>query len=121
MDNNFRGEYSFKVGTKTYHTLLNLNTLRIMCAKQGLKLSDLDNFLSANPFDSVPSMVYYGMINYNLKYGSKQSFGDFESFCAKALDEDGLFEEMSGFVTESLGGNEEQKKTGRTRRVAEKK
>lgn len=121
MDNNFRGEYSFQVGPKTYYTLLNLNTLRIMCAKQGLKLSDLDSFLTENPFDSVPSMVYYGMINYNMKYSKKQPIGEFETFCAVALDEEGLFEKMSTFVTEALGGDEEQKKTRRVRRATEKK
>lgn len=111
MDNKFRGEYSFKVGTKTYHTLLNMNSLRILCAKEKLKLSELDSFLTENPFDSVPSMVYYGIQNYSLKHGKKQPVPDFEAFCAQALDEPGLFEEMSDFVTESLGGAEEQKKT----------
>jgi len=118
MDNNFRGEYSFPVGTKTYHTLLNMNTLRIMCAKEKLKLSELDSFLSENPFDSIPTMVYYGIQNYSLKYGKDQALGDFESFCAQALDEPGVFESMSEFVTEALGGADAQKKTRATRRKA---
>lgn len=116
MDNNFRGEYSFKVGTKTYYTLLNMNSLRILCAKENLKLSELDKFLTSSPFDSVPSMVYYGILNYNMRNNKKQAVGSFDSFCAEALDEPGLFERMSDFVTESLGGNEEQKKTRRTKR-----
>lgn len=116
MDNNFRGEYSFQVGTKTYYTLLNMNTLRIMCAKQKLKLSELDSFLTENPFDSIPTMVYYGIQNYSLKHGKKQVLADFESFCAQALDEPGLFESMSEFVTEALGGDDMQKKTRASRR-----
>lgn len=119
--NNFRGEYSFTVGMVAYTTLLNMNSLRILCAKEKIKISDLDKFLTENPFDSVPAMVYYGIQNYNVKNSMEQDLPDFETFCAQSLDEEGLFERMSDFVTESLGGQEEQKKTRRTRRAAEKK
>lgn len=115
MENNFRGEYSFSIDGKDHHALINMNCLRILCKEENMKFSDLDAFLSENPFDSVPRLVWYAKKNWLLRNGQEPFIEGFEEFCAVALDEPGLFEEMTSWVTESLGG-EEQKKTRAARR-----
>lgn len=117
MENNFRGKYSFSVDGNEHHALINMNCLRILCKGENIKFSDLDSFLSENPFDSVPRLVWYAKKNWLLRNGKDPIIESFDEFCAVALDEPGLFEEMTSWVTESLGG-EEQKKTRAARRKA---
>ena len=119
MDNNtFRGEYSFNVDGKDHHALINMNCLRILCKGENLKFKDLDGFLTENPFDSVPKVVWYAKHNWLLRNRKPVDLESFDEFCAIALDEPGLFEQMSEMVTDALGGEVEQKKTRAQRRKA---
>lgn len=83
-----------------------------------MKFSDLDGFLTDNPFDSVPKMMWYAKKNWLLRNGKDPEMESFDEFCAVALDEPGLFEKMSEMVTDALGGEPEQKKTRAQRRKA---
>lgn len=117
--NNFRGQYSFELDGAPFCCLLNMNSLRMMCKEEKISFSELDGFLSENPFESVPKMIWYGCKNWLVRSSNDaSSVPEYEHFCALALDEPGLFERMSEMVTETLGGNEEQKKTRTTRRKA---
>lgn len=117
--NNFRGQYSFALEDKPFVTLINMNSLRLLSKGESIKFSELDAWLSESPFESIPMMVWYGCKNFMIRKGNEDDLMPFEQFCAIALDEDGLFEEMTKWVTESLGGDEEaQKKTRATRRKA---
>ena len=117
MENNFRGEYSFSIDGKDHHALINMNCLRLLCKGENMKFNELDTFLSDNPFDSVPKVFWYAKKNWMLRNGKDPIIESFDEFCAVALDEPGLFEQMTSWVTESLGGAEE-KKTRTTRRKA---
>jgi len=118
MENQFRGEYSFSIDGKDHHALINMNCLRILCKGENMKFSDLDGFLTDNPFDSVPKMMWYAKKNWLLRNGKDPEMESFDEFCAVALDEPGLFEKMSEMVTDALGGEPEQKKTRAQRRKA---
>lgn len=116
MQNSFRGQYDFKVDGVNYFCLINMNALRIMCKAENISVSKLEEYLGTNPFESIPRLIYYGVQNHYIRNGeSVDSLMDFEQFCAQALDEPGLFEQMASWVTESLGGDV-QKKTRATRR-----
>ena len=117
-ENSFRGEYSFFIQGHPYNVLINLNCLRIMCRDEGLKFPELDKYLTDNPFESIPKLIWYANQNWNLRNNREMEPEEFEMFCAKALDEPGLFERMSEMVTESLGDKEPEKKTRATRRKA---
>lgn len=117
--NTFRGRYAFTIEGHHYVTLINMNSLRLLSKGESIKFSELDAWLSESPFESIPMMVYYGCKNQLIREGQDADFMPFEQFCAFALDEDGLFDEMTKWVTESLGGSEDaQKKTRATRRKA---
>ena len=117
--NNFRGQYSFALEDKPFVTLINMNSLRLLSKGESIKFSELDAWLSESPFESIPMMVWYGCKNFMIRKGNEDKLMPFEQFCAIALDEDGLFEELTKWVTESLGGDEEaQKKTRAARRKA---
>ena len=106
---------------KEYITLINFNCLRILCRDEKVPFEKLDAFLASNPFESIPKLIYYGVLNHRLRNNTKGKLMDFEQFCALSMDQEGLFEQMSEWVGEALGGPEdeaEQKKTRAQRRKA---
>jgi hypothetical protein len=122
MQNSFRGQYDFKVDGVNYFCLINMNALRIMCKSEDISFSKLDEYLGENPFESVPKLIYYGVKNHLIRQGqSVDDMIDFEQFCAQALDEPGLFEQMTSWVTESLGGDAEKKTRAARRKAPAKK
>jgi len=121
-DNNFRGQYVFDLDGAPFSCLLNMNSLRIMCKEEKISFSELDSYLSENPFESVPKMIWYGCKNWLIRSSQDTDIvPEFEQFCALALDEPGLFEQMTSWVTESLGGDAEKKTRATRRKAAAKK
>ena len=119
--NNFRGQYDLTVDGIEYTTVLNMNAIRIMCTKERVKVGDLEAYLGDNPLDGIPRMVYYGIENWISLLQKDVELPEFEVFCAKAMNEDNLFEEMAEWVTESLGGNVQKKTRAQRRKAATKK
>lgn len=111
--NNFRGQYKITIARKSHDVLINLNSLRMVCKDMSVDFKDLQNFLSGNPFDSVPAIVYYSILNARFKAKAKGGFMGYEEFCAVTLDDQDLFNQMSEMVTEAIGG--EEKKTEKSK------
>ena len=62
-DNTLRGQTSVEVGGKSHDILLNMNAFRLLTQDRGLELSSLDEFVSKNPLEFVPTVVYWGIMN----------------------------------------------------------
>ena len=112
MNNTLRGEFSFKIGKKSYSASLTLNSLRLMCQAHNKKLDELDTWMSDDPLTAVCAFCYFGVKNDGLRKGKDPKLPDFETFCAQALDDDDTITSMTEAVTQAIGGNEEGSSSG---------
>jgi hypothetical protein len=108
--NTLNGIAEFQMDGKKYTMRLTLNALR-MCSKgMDVKFSEFQNWLEKDPLTSVPALCYYGVINQIKFTGSDEDLEDFDTFCARALDDSAVFEELTELVVNILTGGEEAKK-----------
>lgn len=110
--NTLRGQFSFKLGKKSYSASLNLNALRLMCNAFGKKLGDIDSWMSDDPLTAVPAFAYYGVKNESARKGKDSGLPDFEQFCAMALEDQDTLEQLMSAVADALGGSEEGESEG---------
>ncbi len=107
--NTLRGQFTFKLGKKSYSASLNLNALRMMCIAFGVKLDSLDKWLNEDPLTAIPAFAYYGVKNEAARKGKDSNLPEFEQFCALALENQETLELMMAAVTDALGGSEDDK------------
>jgi hypothetical protein len=105
--NTLRGEFSFTLNKKKYQACLSLNAMRLMCNAMGVKLNDMDKWLSDDPLTAIPAFAYYGVKNQAARKGKESGLPDFEHFCALALDDSETLDTMMQAVTEALGAGED--------------
>ena len=61
--NTLRGQTSVDIGGNEHEVLLNMNAFRLMTQDRGIELGDLDDFVSKNPLEFVPTVVFWGIMN----------------------------------------------------------
>lgn len=107
--NDFRGEFQVELEGKTYQVLMTLNALRMLTRAEGIKLEELEQFLSEDPLTAMCSMTYWGAKNASVR--KKQDLPSFDLWCAMCLDNMESFTKLSANVMESLSPQDEEEDT----------
>ncbi len=101
--NELRGELSVKVGKKSHKVLLNLNAFRLLCKDKKIDLNGLDEFVSSDPLDFVPTVVYWGMMNACDIEGKERPEIGFDHLSAVICSDLDQFQELSEQIGQAMG------------------
>lgn len=112
MTNNLRGQNLVTIGDDTFDVLLNMNAFRLMCQDRDMELSELDEFVNANPLEFVPSVVYWGVMNAADFAGIDRPEIPFNRLAAVVCGDMEQFTNLSEAIGASLGSKVGEEKSG---------
>ena len=112
MANSLRGQTTVDVGDQSFDVLLNMNAFRLMCQDKGFELSELDEFVSKNPLDFIPTMVYWGVMNAADFKGEPRPEIPFNRLAAVVCGDMDQFTNLSEAIGSSLGTKVGEEKSG---------
>lgn len=106
LGNTLRAEGTIKVDGVDTPIKINMNAIRIMTQQFGIKLENLDQFLSDNQVEGICGLAYCGVKAAAAKAGKPYKV-KYEQFCADFLeDEEGLSTVME-LLSSSTAGEDE--------------
>lgn len=101
--NTLRGQTSVTLGGQEHEVLLNMNAFRLMTQDRGIELGDLDDFVSKNPLEFVPCVVFWGIMNAADFAGQDRPEIKFDHVAAAVCADMDKFNVLSSSIGESLG------------------
>ena len=104
--NTFKGELSIKLEKKTYKVLLTINSLRLLCQAEKIRLDEFDKFMQEDPLTAMCSMAYWGAKNASIR--KKQDLPNFDLWCAMCLEDMETFEALSQDILATLAPEDEE-------------
>ena len=110
--NTLRGQTSVEIGGQEHEVLLNMNAFRLMTQDRGLELGDLDDFVSKNPLEFVPTVVFWGMMNAADFAGIPRPDISFDRLAAVVCADMEQFAQLSDAIGTSLGTATTDAKSG---------
>jgi len=112
MANEMRGETIVTIGDETIDVLLNMNAFRLMCQDRDMELSELDEFVNANPLEFVPCVVFWGVMNAADFKGEPRPEIPFNRLAAVVCGDMDQFTHLSEAIGSSLGTKVGEEKSG---------
>ena len=109
MANKLRGELSVKVNTANIPALVNMNAFRLLSDRFNITLADLDTHLNDDPLNTVPKIVFCGMLNHCQRAGNPEtSLPTFEQICAFVCEDENTFTQITNDVLATLTPDDEK-------------
>jgi len=103
MSNKLRGELSVKINNATVPALINMNAFRLLSERFKITLGDLDEALNDDPLNTVPKIVFCGMLNHCQRSGNAEgSLPTYEQICAFICEDEKSFTQISNDVLATL-------------------
>ena len=106
IGNTLRAEGTLKLGKSIVPVKINMNAFRILTQFKGIKLDELDSFLSENELDGMCVLAYAGAKSAAASNGNTFDL-DYEVFCAQFLDDENGIKTISELMQSATAGEEE--------------
>lgn len=101
--NKLRGELSVKVNNTTIPALVNMNAFRLLSERYDIPLAEIDTQLSDDPLNTVPKIVFCGMLNHAQRHGKPESsLPDFNQLCAFICEDENTFTQITNEVVDTM-------------------
>jgi hypothetical protein len=106
--NKLRGQLSVKINTAQVTSLVNMNAFRLLSERYGIKLAEIDKHLSDDPLNTIPKIVFCGMVNHCQRTGKPESsLPSFEQVASFICEDETKFTQVTNDVLETLAPDEE--------------
>jgi hypothetical protein len=103
MSNKLRGELSVKINNATIPALVNMNAFRLLSERYKIPLAEIDEQLNDDPLNTVPKIVFCGMLNHCQRHGNPESsLPTFEQICAFVCEDETTFSQITNDVVATL-------------------
>ena len=101
--NKLRGELSVKVKNTKIPALVNMNAFRLLSERYGIPLAEIDTQLSDDPLNTVPKIVFCGMLNHAQRHGKPESsLPEFTQLCAFICEDEKTFTQITNEVVATM-------------------
>ena len=103
MNNTLRGELSVKINKATVPALINMNAFRLLSDRFDITLAGIDTALSDDPLNTIPKIVFCGMLNHAQRVGTPESsLPKFDQICAFVCEDEKTFTQITNDVLRTL-------------------
>ena len=106
LGNTLRAEGTIKVDGVETPIKINMNSIRIMTQQFGIKLDELDKFMSENEVEGICGLAYCGVKAAAAKSGQVYKV-KYEKFCADFLEDEEGIQTVMELLSVSANGEEE--------------
>ena len=101
--NKLRGELSIQINELTIPVLVNMNAFRLLSERYEITLAAIDEALNNDPLNTVPKIVFCGMVNHCQRHGKPESsLPSFEQICAFICEDEKTFSEITNNVVATM-------------------